>query len=221
MKEKKHTRLIGLAVGAAMTAQILSAGITAGAWSDNLFDKYKDKGVYAYCSSEGDVENGLLQFDGSASITPNYNGMPNCRLVDVDDEEAAAELFGDSAGDITAAAKSAGLQYAANNVDGGVMHKAAASSDGETKDAWFTTRYYRSTAGAQQGFIYFRLTNDAITVNDNDVYLLIEYLDRGNVDLIVQYVTKVYASSAGDWWRASANSAVSIVNIPRNNSGRW
>ena len=141
---------------------------------------------------------GLCTFDTLSSMvhvddTKGYTGMG------ITDSQAAA-------------AKAEGYSYVSTDVDGAFMYKNVTDSDGITKNAWFTTKNKRCSSASYSdlgGYMYFAVTGDEITAEDNTLYLTVEYLDNRSDEFLIQY-----ANSKG-------GTNFSQITVKPTNTGVW
>lgn len=126
----------------------------------------QQKGVYISASNpaagiglSANLSNRLYDFSDSTDVEDFGTSLSNKKTIDQ--------------------IKELGFNYATlGTSDGGVKISSATSGDGITKDTFFTTKNHRnSTSYNIGGNMYFAVTSDTITSEDDDVYVLIEYLD--------------------------------------------
>ena len=101
------------------------------------------------------------------------------RLYDLTDATDLADFGTKTVGDKDAAAiLAAGYTYVAGaNADSATKVSSATSADGISKATFFTGKNLRPNDKASSGNMYFAVESSAITSDDDDVYVVIEYLD--------------------------------------------
>ena len=168
------------------------------------FEFFDENSVYCFPGEGQDYYMGLRALSENVD---NYSS----KLFHVDDAEAIG--YKDITAEQVAEVKKAGYSYIANAVDGAFTYKTVTDTTGVTKNAWFTTKNKRvNTTSSYTGIagqIYFRLTNDTITADDNEVIFTIEYLDNRTKTFNIRYV-----NTAG-------NKATGIHTITPTNTGKW
>ncbi len=91
-------------------------------------------------------------------------------------------------------------------------------TDGTTaKNTMFTTRYVWNRTGnyppLMGGSLYFKAT-DVLTESDNKLTFIVEYLDKGTTDLVIEYVDT-------DFVDGSATASTEKALLPRTDTGNW
>jgi len=152
---------------------------------------------------------------GVVSATPSsFAGLKTfdelSTLVDINDQTAidSMEL---SASNVQTA-KNEGYSYMTVGLDGAFAYKNITDRDGVTKNVWFTTkskRFKTNYSANLSGFLYFALTDDAITANDNNLRITIEYLDNREKEFYIQY-----ANSKG-------GTNYSKITVKPTGTGKW
>ena len=165
----------------------------------DCYDNVFGRGSFAVSAGENDVTKGLCVV--SEKIADFYKNT----MVSLDDAEGLkAQGFAES--DI-ASAKKSGAKYITAVSDGGMMHKTATDENGLTARSWFTSINYRADKkNLAGGSLYFRITDDYITEEDNNLVFFAEYLDKGTKDLTLKYC---------------AESGIESLSVPRNDTGLW
>ncbi len=158
------------------------------------------KTVSTYADQSGDVLNGLQCT--AYHNTPDYDN----RLYHISDTQGWLEA-GFTQQNIEDAI-SAGCEYVTSQVDGGWMYDSTTDAAGVTKDAFYVPLNYRpNSANAVNSNIYFKLVDDTITENDNEIIFVIEYLDNGS-GMTLSYVSQ-------------ADNGISTANISVGKTGLW
>ncbi len=135
--------------------------------------------------------------------TPSYDNT----LYSIDDVEGwtAAGITQETVNN----AKSAGSSYVTLNTDGAWMYASKADSIGNIRKAVFAPRNYRQTGSYYNisGNAYFKITDDTITENDNNLTIEVDYLDLASGFNIV------YASTNAEKF--------TTVNVKGGGTGLW
>ena len=99
------------------------------------------------------------------------------------------------------------ISYVTKNVDGAWMYQEFTDAEGITKQAFYSPKNYRhnSSNAKINSNIYFRLTDETFTTDDNNVVVAVEYLDIG------KNMTFTYTGDDG----------LSTVVIPPKGTGKW
>ena len=170
---------------------------------DNEFDTYESDMIYSFAGDDLDYCSGLQAL--SDSVDSSYTSG----LFHVDD--TAALSYGITSEQITTV-KGEGFSYIANGVDGAWAYRTVTDSDGVTKNAWFTTRNKRvnttSTHLDIEGQIYFGLTDDTITADDNELIVTVEYLDNRSTEFTMLYLN-------------NTTDKTNTITFSPTNTGKW
>lgn len=134
----------------------------------------------------------------------NYSSY-NSPLYHVDDKEGW-QAAGITQEHVDAAIES-DISYVTKDVDGAWMYQEFTDADGVTKMTFYAPRNYRhnSSNAKINSNLYFRLTDETFTTDDNHVVVAIEYLDIG------KNMTFTYTGDEG----------LSSVVIAPKNTGKW
>lgn len=212
----RWTKAISFLLSVAMLVSMLPAVYASETTEDtssqteDLFEKFADKGIYTESNQEADVSDGL-----------SVHNAANTLLIDVDDTETLTAAG--VADDVVATAKELGYQYVSAAADGPWDYRTVTDANGVAKDAWFTTKAYRGVGSWKtlSGFIYFKVTNTAISATDTDLTFIVEYYDEGttaiNVKLWNNVVGYISRTGTNTWKTAVVN--VSGASISSANSG--
>ena len=115
----------------------------------------------------------------SVANEPKYNNT----LYHVDDVEGwqAAGITQETVDE----AKKLSYSYVTLSVDGAWAYKTIADSAGSSRDAYFAPRNYRQNGSYKtiSGNVYFKVTDETITENDNELTFTIDYLDNCNFNV--------------------------------------
>ena len=132
----------------------------------NWWKLVKEKGVYVE-ASDPTANMGMSAY--TANKLYNLNNASDVAAI------GSQTINGKTVDEI----KAAGYAYATLGKQDNAMNiSSATSADGVTKDTFFTVKNYRdSTSFNVSGNMYFAVTSDKITSDDDDVYVVIEYLD--------------------------------------------
>ena len=134
--------------------------------SDDYSEVHK-RGSFVISGNEDDITKGIYAL--SANLSPDYNN----RMFPVSDTSGCTAA-GISSDDITAA-KNSGSSYITCRSDGGWIYRTATDGNGITKQAWFTSKNYRADKDTLVGgTVYYRLSDDYISLNDKNLKLYVE-----------------------------------------------
>ncbi len=167
----------------------------------------KQKGVYIEAANGG-IGTGITARCAEVDGT-------NTQLLDlkVDEDLATAKTDATLATHIT----QTGLKYASlHNSDGAWMYKEFKDVGVQTKKAFFTTKYVTTRTDHMKtpgGSVYFRVNSENITSTDNDLYLVIEFLDKGTTGFGVQYATTKLNNDNKLYGKT--------ITVPRKDTNYW
>jgi hypothetical protein len=88
------------------------------------------------------------------------------------------------------AAKKGGYEYVTRHADGAWKYESVTDNAITTRDVYYAPKNYRQGGGSYYGIpgnLYFKITDETITENDNEITFTIDYLDKGN--FTVYYVS--------------------------------
>jgi hypothetical protein len=158
---------------------------------------YVTKSISSTADASGDAESGLR-----CTATHNMETYNNI-LYHVDDVEGWTN--GGISESIVNRAKNSGISYVTYCYDGAWMYSDYTDANGVTKQAFWAPKNYRELkTGPVDGNIYFRLLDDTITENDNELTFTIEHVDLGNI--VITYLK---------------NGGFGFVTVPGGNTKKW
>lgn len=168
----------------------------------------KEKGVYIEAANGG-IGSGLTARCAEVDGT-------NTQLLDLKVDADLATAKTDAT--LTTHITQTGLKYASfHTSDGAWMYKEFKDVGVQTKKAFFTTKYVTKRTDNMKtpgGSVYFRVNSENITKTDNDLYMVIEFLDKGTTGFSVQYATTTVDSSD--------NLLVNkFFSVPRKDTNYW
>ena len=181
---------------------------------DETFDIYTKDAIYSLSANGDDETYGMYTLNGNES------------LIDINDKQSILDMgVSENSYEL---AKNAGYKYVTYSSDGSWNYETVADLDGITKNAWFITKHARFINGEPRelgGFIYFGVSNDVITADDNELIVTVEYLDNRTAPFYFKYLTgkntyanyKIIPQNTGKWTTVTftLNNAV----ISSTNSG--
>jgi len=170
------------------------------------FNVAKEKGAYID-AKDGAVGTGI--FARCEETTGE-----NTQLLDLSVDED--ELTATSNSTLNTHIIQTGLEYATlHTSDGAWMYKDFKDVGTETKTTFFTTKYVTTRTDGMKtpaGNVYFELDSDKITSADKELYLVVEFLDRGTDPFKIEYTTDTLSS--GKYPSAS-------ISVPRKDTNYW
>lgn len=170
------------------------------------FNVAKEKGAYID-AKDGAVGTGI--FARCEETTGE-----NTQLLDLSVD--ADELTATSNSTLNTHIIQTGLEYATlHTSDGAWMYKDFKDVGTETKTTFFTTKYVTTRTDGMKtpaGNVYFELDSDKITSADKELYLVVEFLDRGTDPFKIEYTTDTLSS--GKYPSAS-------ISVPRKDTNYW
>lgn len=171
---------------------------------DSIFDTFKGDMIYSIAGDDLDYFKGLQAI--SKSLTGYSSGF-----FHVDDKEGYT-AYGITEEQATSV-KNSGFSYISSSADGAWAYRTVTSSDGVTKNAWFTTRNKRVNTTSSYldivGQIYFRLVDETITAEDNTLIVTVEYLDNRTTPFTIRYMN------------TPGPKTTNTVTFTPTNTGKW
>ena len=171
------------------------------------FNLAAEKGVYI------DAANGA-QGTGLSVRSMEVNDV-DTQLLDLSVAEDLATANTNAA--LAANITSTGLKYATlHGSDGAWMYKTFKDVGTDEKQAFFTTKHVTQRSDwckTPGGTVYFRVDSENITATDNDLYVVIEFLDNGTTGFNVQYSTTTE--------NADEKLVGKAFSIPRKDTNYW
>lgn len=165
-------------------------------------DLTQKNNYYTIAMRNSDFENGISSNHGAGYVSSN-------NLFDIT-QMSQAELLAKGVEQIVIdAARSSGYSHVAKTSDGSWMYKEISDSTGDTKTAWYTTKYVRSRNGGTQtvtGAVYFDINTPYINENTNSIDVTLTYLDNSTSKISIGY---------------TSTQGLSSVSIDKTNTGKW
>jgi len=168
----------------------------------NMYYESKNNVVKAGQKITASANNNVT--DGGIVASGLDNSTYDNTLISVNDT-AAWQAAGYTQENINAAIE-ANCDYVGSGVDGCWKYQDFTDKNGVTKTTFYAPNNWRNrTSGTVNSNVYFHVTNDVITKEDNDVVLAIEYLDVGGI-MKIDYV---------------ANAGHNSVYVPVTHTNEW